>query len=390
MLETANARAMTAYATHVVTGQAAENHERTDIAQVANDAVALIGSLRACEPQNRGAFIRCGRGAGRSATSLLVVSDGKRMARQPKYAGNIRRIDADVFPPYDLVTAVMNFAVMTPAQRYGEFIAHFPPERTALREAEVVSVRWSPTADQTSMCGDKLHMIPVTNPPRFGQRSGRSCRSIGSARVAWALVSSWPFASPGCTSFGVRSAAASFFNRTSKASSTRKLRPRSVCSFHGGRCCPKRGVISRGRDYRQSAISRSRNAAEASAPGICSGHLVLGIAASRCPVGYLWIAAIQRASAVGVLGPNPPTRSRACWGDKIRSIEVILAGNADECKERIAARISQRSSHPMRSSRLSNGADRPVRGNPFTRTHAPALWLDLRCLQPDRWTSSAW
>lgn len=74
MLETANARAMTAYATHVVTGQAAENHERTDIAQVANDAVALIGSLRACEPQNRGAFIRCGRGAGRSATSLLVVS----------------------------------------------------------------------------------------------------------------------------------------------------------------------------------------------------------------------------------------------------------------------------------------------------------------------------
>ena len=62
------------------------------------------------------------------------------MARQPEYTGNIRRIDANVFPPCDLVTTVMNFAVMTPAQRHGELIADFPPERAALREAEVVSV----------------------------------------------------------------------------------------------------------------------------------------------------------------------------------------------------------------------------------------------------------
>jgi hypothetical protein len=92
------------------------------------------------------------------------------MGRQPKGAGDIRWIDADIFPPCDLVATVMDFAVMTPAQRHGELIAHLTPQRAALHEAEVVSVRWSPTADQTRMCGDKLHMNPVTNPPRFGER----------------------------------------------------------------------------------------------------------------------------------------------------------------------------------------------------------------------------
>ena len=92
------------------------------------------------------------------------------MGRQPKGAGDIRRLDADIFPPRDFVTAVMDFAMMTPAQRNGEFIAHLTPQRAALHEAEVVSIRWSPTADQTFMCGDKLHMTPVTNPPRLGQR----------------------------------------------------------------------------------------------------------------------------------------------------------------------------------------------------------------------------
>ena len=62
------------------------------------------------------------------------------MGRQPKGAGDIRRIDADIFPPRDFVTAMMDFAVMTPAQRHGEFIAHLTPQRAALREAEVVSV----------------------------------------------------------------------------------------------------------------------------------------------------------------------------------------------------------------------------------------------------------
>ena len=38
------------------------------------------------------------------------------MGRQPKGAGDVRRIDADIFPPRDFVTAVMDFAVMTPAQ----------------------------------------------------------------------------------------------------------------------------------------------------------------------------------------------------------------------------------------------------------------------------------
>ena len=74
------------------------------------------------------------------------------------------------FPPRRFVTAAVDFAMVTSAQGDSEFVADLPPERSALREAKVMSIRGSPAADQTRMCGDKLDMIAVTNAPWLRQR----------------------------------------------------------------------------------------------------------------------------------------------------------------------------------------------------------------------------
>ena len=100
----------------------------------------------------------------------LILIRQVRIRLQPELAGHNDWINSGAAPPSGLIAAAVDLTMVTPAQRNGEFIAGLTSQRTALHEAEVVSVRWSPTADQTSMGGDKLHMIPVTNPPRFGQR----------------------------------------------------------------------------------------------------------------------------------------------------------------------------------------------------------------------------
>jgi hypothetical protein len=64
----------------------------------------------------------------------------------------------------------MDFAMVSATQRDCELIADLPGERPALREAEVMSVRWSATADQTGMSPNELDVLAVTKPPRLGQR----------------------------------------------------------------------------------------------------------------------------------------------------------------------------------------------------------------------------
>ncbi len=56
---------------------------------------------------------------------------------------------------------------------------------------------------------------------------------------------------------------------------------------------------------------------------------------------------------------------RGRLGENVGSIEVILPGNANQRKQRIATRVGEGRSHPMRSGHLADGAHRPVRRNPF-------------------------
>ena len=92
------------------------------------------------------------------------------MGFEPECPGGNDRIDFDAFPPIGFVTAAMNFAMMTSAKRNGELIADLTPHRAALGEAKVMGISGLPAADQTRVCGDKLHMIAVTVPSRLRQR----------------------------------------------------------------------------------------------------------------------------------------------------------------------------------------------------------------------------
>jgi len=53
------------------------------------------------------------------------------------------------------------------------------------------------------------------------------------------------------------------------------------------------------------------------------------------------------------------------WPDEVGRVEVILTGNPDKREESVAPGIGQRCAFPMWG--LADRADRPIRGNPFSR-----------------------
>jgi hypothetical protein len=57
----------------------------------------------------------------------------------------------------------MHLAVVTSAQRYGEFIAELSPERWALREPYMVRVRWLSPANQARLLSNEPDMIAVAD-----------------------------------------------------------------------------------------------------------------------------------------------------------------------------------------------------------------------------------
>src|SRR6516225_9798302 len=67
------------------------------------------------------------------------------------------------------------------------------------------------------------------------------------------------------------------------------------------------------------------------------------------------------------------SRWAVCFGfwcrgrQKIWCIEIILARNPDQREQGITACIAQRRAHAVRGGRVSDGANRPVRSNPFSR-----------------------
>ena len=73
-------------------------------------------------------------------SALLVLRPSKRMTGQPEHAGVDRRIDPDIPPQGVFIAATVHLAMMSSAQRHGEFIAHFAAERPALRKPEVVGI----------------------------------------------------------------------------------------------------------------------------------------------------------------------------------------------------------------------------------------------------------
>jgi hypothetical protein len=60
--------------------------------------------------------------------------------------------------------------MMNTAERNRELVAHFATERTRLRRAKMMGIRWLPPANQASLRGDELTMCFVADAPRFADR----------------------------------------------------------------------------------------------------------------------------------------------------------------------------------------------------------------------------
>src|SRR6185437_10288414 len=99
----------------------------------------------------------------------------------PEVRRNGEGIDVPALPPGPFVAASVEFAMVQPANRNGEFVAGLAPDRPLLRKLDMVSVRGAPSAHETGLRGDKPQMIAIAFADRLPQgegaiRSGLSLR----------------------------------------------------------------------------------------------------------------------------------------------------------------------------------------------------------------------
>jgi hypothetical protein len=78
---------------------------------------------------------------------------------------------ADLFP--SSATTILHrrnedLPVVRATERH-RVVAHFATERTRLREAQVMGIRWPPTTEKTGLLDHVPDMIAVTNSTRFGE-----------------------------------------------------------------------------------------------------------------------------------------------------------------------------------------------------------------------------
>ena len=71
----------------------------------------------------------------------------------PEALRGLQRINVEVLPPYALVTAAMDLAMVYSAQRNSVLIAHLSTHGALFRELEVMCVRWLTPAGQTGLGG---------------------------------------------------------------------------------------------------------------------------------------------------------------------------------------------------------------------------------------------
>ena len=84
---------------------------------------------------------------GPALEALFVRIRWQRMGLQPQRAGSDGRIDTGLFPPRGFIATAMDLTVVAPAQRHGELIAHFSPERAVLREPQMMGIGGPAAAD---------------------------------------------------------------------------------------------------------------------------------------------------------------------------------------------------------------------------------------------------
>ena len=102
------------------------------------------------------------------------------MGLQPQRAGSDGRIDTGLFPPRGFIATAMDLAVVATAQRHGELIAHFSPERAVLREPQMMGIGGPAAADQARLFGHELDVGLVTKAARLGMDQLALVDAVGS------------------------------------------------------------------------------------------------------------------------------------------------------------------------------------------------------------------
>lgn len=88
------------------------------------------------------------------------------MALQPQCASIHAWIDTDLRPPSSFITAVMDFAMMSAAQRDRELVADLAAKGRRLREPQMVSIGRTPTAHEAGLLGNRFDVLAVANATR--------------------------------------------------------------------------------------------------------------------------------------------------------------------------------------------------------------------------------
>ncbi len=88
----------------------------------------------------------------------------------PKLLRHPQRLDIELLPPCEFISALVKLTMMKPAERHGEFVTHLATERALLSKPKMMCVRRTATAGQTGLGAHELQMIPVAQPKRFAER----------------------------------------------------------------------------------------------------------------------------------------------------------------------------------------------------------------------------
>jgi len=85
----------------------------------------------------------------------------------PELESDWKRIDVEVLPPCGLITRAMKLAMMDPANRDGEFVAHSIPKPTRLGKREVMRIRRYAAAHKTGLPQHKFPVVLIAQPDGF-------------------------------------------------------------------------------------------------------------------------------------------------------------------------------------------------------------------------------
>jgi hypothetical protein len=88
----------------------------------------------------------------------------------PKLLGSGDRINFELFPPCRFVSPAMKDKMVRTAERDRKLVADPAAQRSRLRESQVMSVRWPPSAQQARLRGYELEVRAIAVAARFAQR----------------------------------------------------------------------------------------------------------------------------------------------------------------------------------------------------------------------------